>query len=132
MRGALADYPAHRNGCGTCADIGSLLCQGVQLVELADHPGVLLGQFALAVGILEALARAGDAQAREALYMYVGDGERWIDALQTIAYQWPVERWDDLWEIAAARLSTRIQLSCYPMVNRGGAGAAATRGSTPT
>ena len=63
-------------------------------------------QFALAVGIGEALARAGEAQAREALYRYVGDGERWIDALQTIAYEWPVEWWDDLWEIAAARLST--------------------------
>jgi hypothetical protein len=63
-------------------------------------------RFALAVGILEALARAGDAQARESLRSYVGDGERWIGALETLAYQWPVVWWDDLWEIAAARLST--------------------------
>lgn len=63
-------------------------------------------RFALAIGILETLARSGDAQARESLRSYVGDGKRWIDALQTLAYQWPVQWWDDLWEIAVARLST--------------------------
>ncbi|WP_238428083.1 hypothetical protein [Frankia nepalensis] len=62
-------------------------------------------QFDLAVGILETLARRGNAQAREALCGYVRDGTRWVEALQTISEEWPVEWWNDLWETAAARLN---------------------------
>ncbi|WP_232425375.1 hypothetical protein [Pseudofrankia inefficax] len=61
-------------------------------------------QFDLTVGTLETLARTGNTQAREALRGYVRDGARWVDALETISYEWPAEWWDDLWETAAARL----------------------------
>ncbi|GAB2925162.1 hypothetical protein GCM10027280_10560 [Micromonospora polyrhachis] len=62
-------------------------------------------QFNLAVGILETLARAGDTQARAALRAYVRDGIRWIDVLEALTDEWPVEWWDDLWEVAAKRIS---------------------------
>ena len=62
-------------------------------------------QFNLAVGILETLARSGDVQARAALREYVRDGIRWIDALEALTDEWPVEWWDDLWEVAAKRIS---------------------------
>jgi hypothetical protein len=68
-----------------------------------DHP-YGDNEFDLALGILLKLARAGDAQARDELRRYVRDGGRWIDALQTIACEWPVEWWDDLWEAAAGRI----------------------------
>ncbi|OHV57970.1 hypothetical protein [Pseudofrankia sp. BMG5.36] len=71
-------------------------------------------QFNLAVGILEALARTGNEQAREALREYVHDGARWIDVLQTLTHEWPVEWWDDLWETAAARIHPDDTMRLFP------------------
>jgi hypothetical protein len=58
----------------------------------------------LTAGILEALARTGDVQAREALRDYVRDGSRWIEVLESLCHGWPVDWWDDLWQTAAARI----------------------------
>lgn len=52
----------------------------------------------------EPLARKGHTQAHETLRRYIRDGIRWIDAPATLAYRWPAEWWDDLWETAATRI----------------------------
>ncbi|NUO55429.1 MAG: hypothetical protein HOV78_02135 [Hamadaea sp.] len=62
-------------------------------------------QFDLAMGVLEALGRAGNDEARSTLRAYVKDGVRWIEVLRAVADEWPSDWWDDLWELAAARLS---------------------------
>ncbi|NUR71975.1 MAG: hypothetical protein HOU81_14240 [Hamadaea sp.] len=64
-------------------------------------------QFALALGVLETLARIGNDQAREALRAYVGDGPRWAEVLESVATEWAPEWWDDLSELAAIRLTLR-------------------------
>ncbi|WP_035924284.1 hypothetical protein [Pseudofrankia saprophytica] len=71
-------------------------------------------QFRLTVGILETLARAGNAQASEALRGYVRDGLRWVEVLEVISEEWPVEWWDDLWEAAAARLDLDDTTHLFP------------------
>ncbi len=62
-------------------------------------------RFELAAGVLTALAGTGDLRAREARRDYVRAGIRWIEALESLCYEWPVGWWDDLWEIAAARIA---------------------------
>lgn len=71
-------------------------------------------RFHLAVGVLDALARTGNAQARDALRGYVHDGVRWIDALETLTQEWPVEWWDDLWETAAGRVEAQDASQLWP------------------
>ena len=60
------------------------------------------------------MARTGNVQAYEALRQYVQDGVRWIDALQTLTHQWPVELWDDLWETAAGRIKAEDAAQLLP------------------
>ncbi|MFI7211494.1 hypothetical protein ACIBP4_11655 [Micromonospora maritima] len=54
--------------------------------------------------VLEVLGRAGDPHAVDGLRGYVRDGPRWVDALQTMARDWPREMWDDLLPVARTRL----------------------------
>jgi hypothetical protein len=61
-------------------------------------------QFAVAVGVLECLARTGNENARRMLREYVVDGVRWLEVLEQISDSWPLAWWDDLWEVAARRL----------------------------
>lgn len=60
------------------------------------------------LGILAALGRAGDSQAIDGLRQYVRHGHHWIDVLQTIARDWPRERWDDLLPNVRARLQQHV------------------------
>jgi hypothetical protein len=71
-------------------------------------------EFDLAVGVLTQLARAGQEQPREALRAYVRDGIRWLDTVTTVAGQWPVEWWDDLWETAAGRIHAAEPVELRP------------------
>ncbi|MBZ3905791.1 hypothetical protein [Streptomyces griseiscabiei] len=57
-----------------------------------------------ATRILELLALSGSAEAREALRAYVREGEHWGDVLESVADVWPLAWWDDLAEVARARL----------------------------
>jgi hypothetical protein len=54
---------------------------------------------------LELLAVSGSAEARETLRAYVREGEHWVDVLESVAGVWPVEWWDDLADVARARLT---------------------------
>lgn len=57
-----------------------------------------------AAGILVPLALDGSAEAREALREYVRHGEHWTDVLGDMAGAWPLAWWDDLADVARARL----------------------------
>ncbi|MET8626716.1 hypothetical protein ABZW30_23655 [Kitasatospora sp. NPDC004669] len=57
-----------------------------------------------ATRVLELLALGGSAEARDALRAYVREGEHWVNVLDSVAARWPLEWWDDLEGIAAARL----------------------------
>ncbi|MGW2558235.1 hypothetical protein ACWCXB_03110 [Streptomyces sp. NPDC001514] len=58
-----------------------------------------------ATRMLELLAVSGSAEAREALRAYIREGEHWVDVLESVADVWPVEWWDDLADVARARLA---------------------------
>ncbi|AWZ07244.1 hypothetical protein DRB96_14645 [Streptomyces sp. ICC1] len=57
-----------------------------------------------AVYVLELLALAGSDEAREGLRAYVREGEHWVRVLESVAVTWPVEWWEDLGDIARARI----------------------------
>ncbi|MEU8527700.1 MULTISPECIES: hypothetical protein [Streptomyces] len=57
-----------------------------------------------AAGMLCPLALGGSAEARDALREYVRHGEHWTDVLEEMAAAWPVVWWDDLADVARARL----------------------------
>ncbi len=58
-----------------------------------------------ATGVLELMAVSGSAEAREALRAYIREGEHWVDVLESVANRWPMEWWDDLADVARARLN---------------------------
>ncbi|WP_329570267.1 hypothetical protein [Kitasatospora sp. NBC_01266] len=64
--------------------------------------------FELAAGVLEALARAGNAEAQAQLLRYVHTGRRWPHVLQLIATRWPIERWAGLRDRVSERLSEDV------------------------
>ncbi|WP_406859328.1 hypothetical protein ABZO31_03100 [Streptomyces sp. HUAS MG47] len=74
----------------------------VALLRDADEHACARGS-----GMLCLLARGGSAEAREALRAYVRDGEHWEDTLVDMARDWPVAWWDDLADVARARLDGR-------------------------
>lgn len=85
------------------------LARLVQGLELPLDPVVaLLGgdedDCERASGVLCRLALAGSVEARGALRDHVGDGRHWMDVLEDMARIWPVEWWDDLADVARARL----------------------------
>lgn len=82
-----------------------------------------------ATRMLELLALSGSAQAREALRAYVREGEHWVDVLESVADAWPVEWWDDLADVARARLTgeERLLWRCEPWVRWGMVGSSPGR-----
>ncbi|MFI0712516.1 hypothetical protein ACH4SK_18095 [Streptomyces inhibens] len=86
------------------------LARLIQGLGLAPDPVVSLlagdeDECERATRILELLAVSGSAEAREALRAYIREGEHWVDVLESVAGSWPVEWWDDLADVARARLS---------------------------
>ncbi|MGP8304426.1 hypothetical protein ACTPOK_42355 [Streptomyces inhibens] len=86
------------------------LARLIQGLGLAPDPVVSLlagdeDECERATSILELLAVSGSAEAREALRAYIREGEHWVDVLESVVGSWPVEWWDDLVDIARARLS---------------------------
>ncbi len=84
--------------------VGQLRARGPRKHHDEPDPTDDDNQFTLAVGVLTALARAGDDSARDAVRGYVADGIRWIDVLERIAHEWPAAWWDDLSAVAGRRL----------------------------
>lgn len=58
-----------------------------------------------AADVLELLALAGSGEAREGLRAYIRAGEHWVAVLQSVADGWPAEWWEDLGDVARARIS---------------------------
>ncbi|CAN3980171.1 hypothetical protein [Kitasatospora purpeofusca] len=85
-----------------------------------------------AVRVLELLAVGGSAEAREALREYVREGEHWRDVLRSVADCWPVGWWEDLEEVARARLkSEETDLRGEPWLRWGLAAVPAERAVRP-
>ncbi|MET7370795.1 hypothetical protein ABZS61_34020 [Streptomyces sp. NPDC005566] len=57
-----------------------------------------------AAGVLELLALAGSDEAREGLRAYIREGKRWVPVLESVADYWPAEWWEDLGDVARARI----------------------------
>ncbi|MEU6947475.1 hypothetical protein ABZ957_19890 [Streptomyces sp. NPDC046316] len=76
-------------------------------LSLAPIVGLLAGDEARcrrAVDVLELLALDGDDEAREALRSYVREGTHWVHVLESVSAVWPLEWWEDLGEVARARI----------------------------
>ncbi|MER5729868.1 hypothetical protein ABT084_16265 [Streptomyces sp. NPDC002138] len=71
------------------------------VVELLDGDD---GQFERAAAVLELLALGGCDEAREALRAHVREGAHWIHVLESVSDLWPAEWWEDLGEVARARI----------------------------
>ncbi|SEB83330.1 hypothetical protein SAMN05216482_1097 [Streptomyces sp. PAN_FS17] len=63
-----------------------------------------------ACDVLELLALAGSEEAREGLREYVRRGEYWVPVLESVSAQWPAEWWEDLGEVARARIGGEAEL----------------------
>ncbi|MFG2623248.1 hypothetical protein ACGFXC_37145 [Streptomyces sp. NPDC048507] len=57
-----------------------------------------------AADVLEVLALAGSDEAREGLRTYIREGEYWVSVLESVADGWPAEWWEDLGDVARARI----------------------------
>lgn len=57
-----------------------------------------------ACDVLELLALAGSDEAREGLREYVRAGQHWARVLESVAARWPAGWWDDLGDVARARI----------------------------
>ncbi|MFF0201454.1 hypothetical protein [Streptomyces sp. NPDC005017] len=60
--------------------------------------------------VLELLALAGSDEARDGLRAYVGKGEHWVEVLESMAADWPVPWWEDLGDVARARIGAEAEL----------------------
>jgi hypothetical protein len=60
--------------------------------------------------VLELLALAGSDQAREGLRAYVRTGEHWVHVLESVSDRWPSEWWEDLGDVARARIGAEAEL----------------------
>ncbi|MGG7569416.1 hypothetical protein [Streptomyces sirii] len=60
--------------------------------------------------VLELLALAGSGEAREGLRAYVREGEHWIGVLESVSACWPPDWWEDLGDVARARISAAAEL----------------------
>ncbi|MFD3557330.1 hypothetical protein ACFWWA_35310 [Streptomyces goshikiensis] len=54
--------------------------------------------------VLELLALAGSDEAREGLRAYIRVGKHWVSVLESVANCWPAEWWEDLGDVARARI----------------------------
>lgn len=57
-----------------------------------------------ATGVLELLALAGSDESRDALRSYIREGAHWGRVLESVSDLWPVEWWEDLGDVARARI----------------------------
>ncbi|MGV9316922.1 hypothetical protein ACWDR0_32790 [Streptomyces sp. NPDC003691] len=63
--------------------------------------------------VLELLALAGSEEAREGLRAYVRTGEHWVRVLESVSAGWPAEWWEDLGDIAHARIGGEAELPWF-------------------
>ncbi|MFD5922158.1 hypothetical protein ACFVYP_35350 [Kitasatospora sp. NPDC058201] len=54
--------------------------------------------------VLELLALGGRDEAREAVRSHIREGTHWVSVLESVAGRWPLEWWEDLGEVARARI----------------------------
>ncbi|MFJ8229015.1 hypothetical protein ACIQ9E_03495 [Streptomyces sp. NPDC094448] len=66
-----------------------------------------------ACGVLELLALAGSDEAREGLRAYVRTGGQWVRVLESVSAVWPAEWWEDLGDIAHARIGGEAELPWF-------------------
>ncbi|MEV6397106.1 hypothetical protein AB0M39_20380 [Streptomyces sp. NPDC051907] len=63
--------------------------------------------------VLELLALAGSEEAREGLRSYVREGEHWVRVLESVSACWPPEWWEDLGDVARARIGAEAELPWF-------------------
>lgn len=57
-----------------------------------------------AARVLDLLAVSGSAEARDGLRAHIREGEHWAGVLESVADRWPADWWEDLGEVARARM----------------------------
>ncbi|MFE4425108.1 hypothetical protein [Streptomyces sp. NPDC056817] len=77
--------------------------------QLAGDEGACLR----ACEVLELLALAGSDEAREGLRAYVRKGEHWARVLESVSAGWPPEWWEDLGDVARARIGAEAELPWF-------------------
>ncbi|MFE7278727.1 hypothetical protein [Streptomyces sp. NPDC057623] len=60
--------------------------------------------------VLELLALAGSDGAREGLRAYIREGRHWARVLESVSACWPPEWWEDLGDVARARIRGEVEL----------------------
>ncbi|TXS15152.1 MULTISPECIES: hypothetical protein [unclassified Streptomyces] len=63
--------------------------------------------------VLVLVAVAGSGDAREGLRTYVREGEHWVRVLESLSARWPPEWWEDLGDVAHARIGTEPELPLW-------------------
>ncbi|WP_137229624.1 hypothetical protein [Streptomyces sp. BPSDS2] len=58
------------------------------------------------------MALAGSVDAREALRAYVTKGGHWVRVLESLSACWPPQWWEDLGDVARARIGSEPELPC--------------------
>ncbi|MGW0367305.1 hypothetical protein [Streptomyces sp. NPDC002990] len=77
--------------------------------QLAGEEGACLR----ACEVVELLALAVSGDAREGLRAYVGKGEHWVCVLEQLSAGWPPEWWEDLGDVARARIAAEAELPWF-------------------
>ncbi|MFE4695860.1 hypothetical protein ACFRIC_02100 [Streptomyces sp. NPDC056738] len=67
-----------------------------------------------ACDVLELLALSGSEAARDALRTYIREGAHWARVLESVSIGWPTEWWDDLGDVARARIGEEPELPWQP------------------
>jgi hypothetical protein len=83
---------------------------GLALTPVVDQLGGDEEECLRACEVLELLALAGSDQAREGLRAYVRTGEHWVHVLESVSDRWPSEWWEDLGDVARARIGAEAEL----------------------
>ncbi|MEU6705628.1 hypothetical protein [Streptomyces wuyuanensis] len=63
--------------------------------------------------LLELLALAGSGEARDGLRACVREGDHWISVLESISACWPSDWWEDLADVARARIGAEAELPWF-------------------
>ncbi|MEU8773400.1 hypothetical protein [Streptomyces sp. NPDC048606] len=63
-----------------------------------------------AADVLELFALAGSWEAREGLRAHIRDGAHWVPVLESVADHWPAAWWEDLGDVARARIGGQEEL----------------------
>ncbi|MBX9426771.1 hypothetical protein [Streptomyces lateritius] len=93
----------------SCDDRARYLAGLIRDLGLSSAPVVELlagdeDQCRRAVGVLRLLALDDGDEAREALRSHVREGVHWVHVLESVTELWPLEWWEDLGEVARARI----------------------------